>query len=119
MHELAITQSILNQALKEAQKCNAKSIKKIKLKIGQGTAILPECVEFYFNIIKENTIANNCRLEIETVPVKAQCPKCKKIVNVPEKSLDFELWKFSCQCHQGLEIISGQEMLIDYIDVEL
>jgi hydrogenase nickel incorporation protein HypA/HybF len=109
LHELSITQSILSQALTEAQKYSAKKIKKIKLQIGLGTAIVPDCVQFYFNTIKANTIAKNSVLDIETIPVKLRCPKCKK---------EYKDLEITCNCKKGVEIISGQEMIIEYIDVE-
>lgn len=109
MHELSITQSILDQALAEAKKHHAQKIKKIKLQIGEGTAIVPDCVQFYFNEIKKNTIAKNSILDIEVIPVKLQCPKCKKV---------YQNIEVTCDCKKGVEIISGQEMLIEYIDVE-
>lgn len=109
MHELSITQSILEQALAEAKKHKAKKIKKIKLQIGEGTAIVPDCVQFYFNTIKEKTIAQDSTLEIQTIPVKFRCPVCKK---------EYKDLEIKCDCNKGVEIISGQEMLIEYIDIE-
>ncbi len=109
MHELSITLSILNQALVEAKNHKAKKIKKIKLQIGQGTAIVPKCVRFYFNTIKTGTIAENSVLEIKTIPIKLRCPKCQK---------EYKNLEITCDCKKGVEIISGQEMMIEYIDVD-
>lgn len=116
MHELSITQSILDQALAEAQKHKAKKVKKIKLQIGEGTAIVPDCVQFYFNTLKTNTIAKDSILDFEIIPIRLRCPKCKKEYRIDsrqESSLDK-----ICDCKKGVEIISGQEMIIEYIDVE-
>ena len=130
MHELSITQSILNQALAEAKNHKAKKIKKIKLQIGRGTAIAPECVQFYFDTIKTNTIAKNSILEIEVIPIKLRCPKCKKEISLPsvlsQNSLNTYIsendtlddFKISCNCKKGVEIVSGQDMVIEYIDVD-
>jgi hydrogenase nickel incorporation protein HypA/HybF len=109
MHELSITQSILDQALVEAKKHKAKKIKKIKLQIGEGTAIVADCVHFYFDEIKKNTIAKNSILDIQVIPVKLQCPQCKK---------EYKDLEITCNCKKGVEIVSGQEMMIEYIDVE-
>jgi len=109
VHELSITQSILDQALAEAKKHHAKKIKKIKLQIGEGTAIVSDCIHFYFDEIKKNTIAQNSILDIEVIPVKLRCPKCKK---------EYKDLEITCDCKKGVEIISGQEMMIEYIDVE-
>jgi hydrogenase nickel incorporation protein HypA/HybF len=140
VHELAITQSIFIQAIAEAKKHKAKHIKKIKLQVGEASAIVPECVQFYFNTLKKGTIAENGVLEFEVVPLKLRCPKCKKEVIVPHMSLqgsnttevisELEIatpsarndnlgyYEITCDCKKGVEIISGQEMIIEYIDVE-
>ncbi|MEO0091314.1 MAG: hydrogenase maturation nickel metallochaperone HypA [candidate division WOR-3 bacterium] len=109
MHEFSITQSILNQALSTAQKHNAKRINKIKLQLGEASAIIPECVSFYFDQIKIGTIAENAVLDFEKIPLKTRCPKCKK---------EFTGLEITCNCQKGVEIISGQEMIIEYIDIE-
>lgn len=109
MHELSITQSILEQALSEAKKHKAKKINKIKLQVGAGTAIVADCVQFYFDTIKTGTIAEKSILEIETIPIKLRCPKCKK---------EYKDLEITCDCKKGVEIVSGQEMLVEYIDVE-
>jgi hydrogenase nickel incorporation protein HypA/HybF len=109
MHELAITESILNQAVAAARKQNATAIKLIKVKVGEGMSIVPECVEFYFETIRKGTLAGEAKLEIETVPLKVVCPKCRAEV----KDLNP-----TCRCEAGAEIVSGQDLSIEYIDIE-
>jgi len=109
MHELSITQSILEQALSEAKKHKAKKINKIKLQIGAGTAIVADCMQFYFDTMKKDTIAEKSILEIVTIPVKVRCPKCQK---------EYKVLEITCDCKNGVEIVSGQDMLVEYIDVE-
>lgn len=121
MHELSITQSILNQAIAEATKHKAKHIKKIKLQFGEASAIVPECVQFYFNTMKKGTIAENGVLDIEVIPVKLRCPKCKKeIATLPRQARNDNVgsYEIACACKKGVEIISGNDMIIEYIDVE-
>jgi hydrogenase nickel incorporation protein HypA/HybF len=116
MHELSITQSIFDQALTQAKKHKAKKIKKIKLQIGEGTAIVPDCIQFYFDALKTETIAKDSVLDIQTIPVRLRCPKCKKEFGID--AINENLEDKICECNKGVEIISGQEMLIEYIDVE-
>lgn len=119
MHELAITQSIFTQALAEVKKHKAKHIKKIKLQVGEGAAILPDCVQFYFDTLKKGTIAENGVLEFEVIPIKLRCPKCKKeIVMSQSSNMDIGSYDMPCDCKKGVEIVSGNDMIIEYIDVE-
>lgn len=50
MHELSITQAILDLALEEARKANAEKIVKIDLVVGELTGIEPEYVRFYHSV---------------------------------------------------------------------
>jgi hydrogenase nickel incorporation protein HypA/HybF len=109
MHELAITESILNQSIAEARKQSATAINLIKLRIGEGQSIVPECIQFYFETIRKGTLAANARLEIETVPVKVVCPKCRAEIRDLNPT---------CKCQAGAEIVSGQDLSIEYIDIE-
>jgi hydrogenase nickel incorporation protein HypA/HybF len=109
MHELSITESILNQSIAEAKKQHATEIKLIKLKIGEGMSIVPECMQFYFETMRKDTLAANALLEIETVLVKVVCPKCRTEI----KDLNP-----TCKCQAGAEIVSGQDLSIEYIDIE-
>lgn len=109
MHELTITESILNQSLIEAQKHQAKTIKKINLLVGEATSIVPDCVQFYFDTLKQNTIAQDAILVIKKIPLVLRCPKCKTLSN------DLDL---ICNCRSGIEIVSGQELLIESLEIE-
>ncbi|MCS7259145.1 MAG: hydrogenase maturation nickel metallochaperone HypA [candidate division WOR-3 bacterium] len=119
MHELAITDSIIKQAITEAQKHNAQRINKIKLKIGVASAIIPNCVEFYFDILKKNTIAENAKLDFEIVPIVIKCPQCQSQVQItPENGEKLNSKLLGCECNAGIELIEGNDVLIEYIDIE-
>ena len=109
MHELAITESVLSQSLAEARKQGATRIRRIKLAIGEGMSIVPDCVQFYFDSIKKGTLAEQAKLEVETVPLRIRCKKCRANVEdmIP-----------TCGCNAGVDIVSGQELNIDYIEID-
>jgi len=109
MHELAITESILNQAIAEAKNRKAVAINVIKLKIGEGRSLVPECMQFYFETARKGTLAAQAKLEIEVVPLRIVCARCR--AEVKELNL-------TCECKAGIEIVSGQELSIEYIDIE-
>jgi hydrogenase nickel incorporation protein HypA/HybF len=119
MHEFSITAQIIKVALKEAEKHHAKRINKIKLKVGVVSAIVPNCVEFYFNELKKDTIAADAKLEWELVPLIIRCPRCKtEIVFDIENNKKINSQLLSCDCNQGVELVQGNDIFIDYIDVE-
>ena len=76
MHELAITEGILRAAIPEAERHGAKRILEIRLKIGELSGVLPECIQYYFDIASRGTIAENARLTVERLPATIACPDC-------------------------------------------
>ena len=111
MHELAIMQSVLEIVSNEAEKHGASQANKIKLRIGSFTGIVKEALEFSFMAIKPGTVAEQAALEIEEVPLRKHCRGCEQVFQTPN---DFT---FLCPvCQQPLEILSGREMQVEYID---
>lgn len=113
MHELAITQSVLDVALEQAKNFNANKIIRINLVIGEITGIVDECVKFYFDFVSKDTIASEATLSFENVPLKAHCRDCGAtfILNGLDSSCP------SCQgCN--IEVIAGRELYVESIEVE-
>jgi len=112
MHELAITREILNIALDEARKHGAKRITAIHLKVGALTQVVPECVEFYLEILAKGTIAEGAKLETTIVPLTAHCEKC-------DLTFPVEDYCFLCpRCGGAASVASGRELYIESLEVE-
>ena len=76
MHELAITQSILDISLKAAQAHSARRIRAIRLTIGPFSGIVPECVQMYLDVLAKGTIAEGAKIEAVTLPLRVRCRAC-------------------------------------------
>ena len=113
MHELSITQSMLEVALEQAEKSEAKEIKKINVVVGEMTGIVEQCVQFYFKFLGKGTIAEGAVLSFAKVPTTARCRSCGK---------HFEVEEFAWACpHCGdndIEITAGKELFVESIEVE-
>lgn len=113
MHELPVTQSILEIALRHAEKANAKRIIGLHIVMGELSTLVDDSIQFYWDIIAENTIAQGASLHFKRVPAELQCMVCFK----KYKPNGVE---FSCpDCGSvGVKIISGEEFSLEAIDVE-
>ena len=112
MHELAITQSILQIATDEARRVGASQIKVIRIKVGALTDIVPESVQFYLDSLTPGTLAEKVRLETILVPVGATCPRCQHFFVVG----DYDL---TCpQCGGMGKITQGRELQVESLEVE-
>lgn len=113
MHELPVTENILEISLKYAQESNASQITNIYLVIGQMASIVDDSVQFYWEIISKGTIAENARLHFNRIPTKFQCLKCNHqfIYNGDD---------FECPNCGSVEvkIIDGDQFFLEAIDVE-
>ncbi len=113
MHELSITQSMLDLVLEQADKADAKEVKKINLVVGEMTGLVEECVQFYFNFLGKGTIAEKAALSFRRVPTTAQCQNCDG---------HFEIEEFVWACpHCGssnMELTAGKELFVESIEVE-
>lgn len=76
MHELAIVQKIVNAANKAAEDNGIKSVKVLRLRLGQMAAAHPEQLNFGFATYAKGSRLENARLEIEEVAVVLKCQKC-------------------------------------------
>jgi hydrogenase nickel incorporation protein HypA/HybF len=113
MHELAITQSMFDIVLKQAEHAHAKKVIKINLVIGEMTGVVSESVQFYLDFLTKNTIAEGAIVDIKMVPPQAQCCNCNRT---------FELKEFDWTCPncQGkiINVIAGKELFLESIEVD-
>ena len=76
MHELSVTESILEISLRHANKANAKHISNLYLVIGQLASIVDDSVQFYWDIVSKGTIAEGATLHFRRLPAILLCLDC-------------------------------------------
>lgn len=73
MHELGITQNIVAIV---SEKAGAQKVKRIKIEIGQLSAIMPDAVRFCFDICAQGTAVEGAILEIIEIAGLGKCQIC-------------------------------------------
>jgi len=113
MHELGVTENIVNIALAKAGEAEANKVIQINLVIGELSGFVPDCIQFYFDSLSKDTITQGAVLHFELVPTQLRCRNCSTIFQ-PQNTL------WSCpKCHgQGVEIFKGREFYIESMEVE-
>jgi hydrogenase nickel incorporation protein HypA/HybF len=113
MHELAIAQSLLEIVVEEGRRHNLERVNVVRLQIGVLANVVADSLTFSFEMVSQNTIAAGAILEIETLPLVAQCSAC---------GLRFEIENqvFLCtRCGQpDLKLISGRELSLVNLEGE-
>ena len=115
MHELSVTQSILEISLEYAQKNQANHIVAIHLQVGEVTDFDDEWIQRYFDFVSKGTIAEGAKLRITRNPGKLQCHGCSFVF-----PLDRSTWNSQCPSCQSkdTELISGREFRVESLEVE-
>ena len=85
MHEMALTQSVVEIAVEEARKAGAARITRIVLDIGRLSSVAPEAMRFCFEAVAAGTAAEGAVLEIERVAGAGWCLDCGKTVPLEER----------------------------------
>lgn len=113
MHELSVTDNILEIALSHAKKAQATKITNIHLVIGQLSSVVDDSVQFYWDFLAKDTIAAGATLHFRRLPIKLQCIECE-IKYAPESD---DMSCPECHSHKFL-IIQGEEFYLEAIDVD-
>jgi hydrogenase nickel incorporation protein HypA/HybF len=113
MHELSVTQHILETALHYARAHEAVQISAINLVIGQLASVVDDSVQFYWDIISEGSLAQGAKLNFERIAARMQCETCHHTYALYESRLICPI------CGGGsVQLLSGDECYIDSIEVE-
>lgn len=113
MHELSVTENILAIALRHANAAHAAKVTAITLKIGQLASIVDDSVQFYWEILAQDTICAGAELVFERVPALLRCKVCEETFG-----LERELTPCPSCGSIAVEVIQGEEFYVDSITVE-
>jgi hydrogenase nickel incorporation protein HypA/HybF len=77
MPEVAIMTEALRRAEEAAKSAGAKRILKLRLRLGLLGGVVPESMEFAFDVVSRGTLAKGAVLDIEPVPAACWCATCQ------------------------------------------
>jgi len=113
MHELSITEQIADIAIKHGEKNNASKITDLYLVIGELSTVIDDSVQFYWDMITENTICEGAKLHFKRIPAIFRCGDCKKEYSLVRGELRPCPY---CESSQ-MDIIQGKEFHLDSINI--
>ncbi len=114
MHEVGIAQTIIESVVTRLREGEVRGrVRAVHLRLGRMSTVVPDNLRFSFGVLAKDSELRDARLEIEEVPVRARCRACGEGFEVGEPC-------FLCgKCGSpDLEILSGNELVIDALDVE-
>ncbi|CUS02963.2 putative hydrogenase nickel incorporation protein HypA [Candidatus Promineifilum breve] len=111
MHELSVTESILEIALRHGDAAGAATITDLFLVIGELATIVDESVQFYWDIVSQDTPAAGSLLHFRRIPGQLGCRACGHLFT-PAAGL-------CCPVCGGIdiELLAGEEFYLEAIEV--
>lgn len=113
MHELPVTESILEIVLRHASKAEARRVNSIYLVIGQLSSIVDDSIQFYWDMISQGTIAEGATLHFHRIPAQMECKSCGQRYSPGQDDLGCP------QCRSiDVRVVAGEEFFVEAIDIE-
>ena len=109
MHELSISRAILDTAMGNA---GGRRVVGISVAIGALRAVVPESLEFYFEILARDTLCEGAPLHMQVVAARLRCT-CGE-------EWELEAPSFRCpRCAGGkVTVLDGEQLCVESIEVE-
>lgn len=113
MHELSITQEMVKIVVEQAEKSNISKITKINLVVGELTGYAGESIQFYFDFISKETLAEGAELVFRKIKGTLKCLNCEESFELPE-------FNYICPyCHSDrVNLSGGNELFVESIEGE-
>jgi hydrogenase nickel incorporation protein HypA/HybF len=78
MHELALSQSIVNLVLERARAERLRTVTRVVVAVGAAAGVDAEALRFCRDVVVEETAARGAELVIDEVPLQARCRSCRQ-----------------------------------------
>jgi hydrogenase nickel incorporation protein HypA/HybF len=109
MHELSICRAIASTAAKHAE---GRPVTQVTVQIGHLRQVVPDALQFSWEVVSSATDLNDAELVIEQVPAVVECLHCGAATTLESPIL-------VCGACDGSEVklLSGEELLVVSIDL--
>ena len=109
MHELSLCDAILAKALQNA---DGRAVTQVTVRIGHLRQVVPDALQFGWQLLTEATALKGTVLEIQEVPAIVQCKDCGAETNLAMPIL-------MCGTCDSFEVglLSGEEFLVVSMEV--
>jgi hydrogenase nickel incorporation protein HypA/HybF len=112
VHEVGIIQNAVILAEQRARSVKASRVHCLRLRVGALSGVVPDALEFAFDVVRRGTLAEEAQLEVENVPAAGWCARCQTEFECEDYSLECPL------CHQfSSELRRGRELELTSIEV--
>lgn len=109
MHELAVCEAIADTVTGRA---GGRTVRSVRLQIGHFRQIVPDTLQFYWEMHTGRSDLAGCDLEVDYIPVEIRCRDCAHTTTLTDPIL------LCGRCDGAdVEMIRGEEFLIESIEL--
>jgi len=109
VHELSLCQAIADTI---GERGGGRELVRVSVRIGHLRQVVPDSLQFSWQLLTEGSDLDGCRLEVEYVAAVVRCRACEA-----ETTLDMPILACGSCGGVDVELRSGEEFLIASIDV--
>jgi hydrogenase nickel incorporation protein HypA/HybF len=110
MHELSISSAVVDTVVEHAA---GRPVTAVTMTVGAFRQVVPDSLEFYFEIVARGTVCEGARLEQVLVPLRLGCSGCGQ-------EWEPAIPAFRCPACGGsaVDVLAGNELEVESIEVE-
>jgi hydrogenase nickel incorporation protein HypA/HybF len=110
MHELSVAEAIVDIAVRHAA---GRPVSRVEVAVGHLRQVVPSALAFAFELVAQGTPAEGAELVMKQVPAGGCCRAC----GIESRLDGFPLVCPACGS-ADVEVIAGEELLVESLDVE-
>ena len=110
MHEYSLVQALVARVDEEVRKRGGAKVHGLRVRLGELSGVEPELFSTAYEMFREGTVCAGAALELQTVPARWQCPKCKRSIAKGER--------LQC-CGAPALLAEGDDLFLDQVDLEV
>jgi hydrogenase nickel incorporation protein HypA/HybF len=110
MHELSISSAIVDTVIRHAA---GRRVSLVTVRVGHLRQVVPDSLDFYFEIVARETPCEGATLEIVAVPARLACRDCEH-----EWGVDIPAFRCPSCGSADCEVMAGEELEVESIEVE-
>ena len=113
MHELTLSQSIVDLVVECARKEGVRAVTRVVVEVGIAAGVEPDAMQFCFGLVAADTVVQGAELAIETIGLQARCRNC---------SCEFQPVRLISSCPRcgsyAPDLLNGRELRVKSFDGE-
>ncbi|MFJ1705630.1 hydrogenase maturation nickel metallochaperone HypA [Kitasatospora sp. NPDC088346] len=109
MHEMSIALAIVDQVTARAEARAGSTAERVRLRVGELAGVVPQALQFGFDLVCEGTPLAGAELQIDPVPALAECGPCGTGWS---PGMPPDLVCPTCGSGDGTELVAGRELQI-------